>query len=210
MLQQQQFTPSTNNFNQDPSRQQNQNQNDINQPNTQQYQSNQKHQAIKEVLKDIDSMQIEKLAQIKQIITSIEDVQQKIPSQDNELKYKVSKILQKIAGVLIKNYSNTIKMKILQLILEDQYENVYKINEIRYIQERMYLLINNNNISSQCINEVIGWIENNLQPKELALATQTIQTINQQFVNEQQKDQQNEANWTESYKAIQQKVYQGL
>ncbi|KAL4463207.1 hypothetical protein ABPG74_007208 [Tetrahymena malaccensis] len=196
----QQPRPSTFDYNQDPRRQ----------SNNQQYYRNQKYQGLYEALEEIETMQLEKMEQIKQIVASIEDIQSRIPSQENELKYKVSKILQKIAGALIKNYSNTIKMKILQLILEDQYENVYKINQIRYIQDRLYFLVNNNNISSQCINQVIRWIEDNLQPSELALATQTIQTINQQFINEQQRDQQNDINWTESYKAIQKKVYQDL
>ncbi|KAL4463212.1 hypothetical protein ABPG74_007213 [Tetrahymena malaccensis] len=206
--QQQQFQPSNvlNQNNQYPNQQQRINQNLVNQPQNQQllYQD---FATIKQILKDIKSIQFEKLAQIKQIIALIEDVDKKIPLQEHSLRLKIAKILQQMANKLTKNYSNTIKMKMAKLIQEDQYSDVTKINEMRYIQDRMYYLVNNNNITANCIKEIINWIERDLQPDELEKASQNLQQINDQFLNEQDRDQQySDSNWGENYQAIQQKI----
>ncbi|KAL4463213.1 hypothetical protein ABPG74_007214 [Tetrahymena malaccensis] len=205
---QQQFLSSnvSNQKNQYPNQQQRISQNLVNQPQNQQL-SYQDYATIKQILKDIKSMQFEKLAQIKQIIALIEDVDKKIPLSEHSLKLKIAKILQQTATVLTKNYSNTIKMKMAKLIQEDQYSDVTKINEMRYIQDRMYFLVNNNNITTNCIKEIINWIEKDLQPGELEKASQNLQQINDQFLNEQERDQQqSDSNWGQNYQAIQQKI----
>ncbi|KAL4482455.1 hypothetical protein ABPG72_001431 [Tetrahymena utriculariae] len=183
------------------------NQNAPKQPNQQFENQNQLNfKTIKEILNEIKQMKFENLAQIKQTIALIDEINAKILQQEYSLKSKIGKILQNIAISLMKNYQNTIKMKLIKLIFEDQYLNVAKINEMRYIQDRLYFLVNNNNINSSCINEVIRWIENNLQPNELAQATQNIQAINQQFLNEQYRNQQTNSNWAEQFNAFQKKI----
>ncbi|KAL4482456.1 hypothetical protein ABPG72_001432 [Tetrahymena utriculariae] len=186
--------------------QQTQNQNIFNNPNN--LNLNQLNlKATKEVLKEIKSMQFENLAQIKQIIVLLEDIDSKISQQEHSLRSNIAKILQNIAGVLMKNYSNTIKMKMVKLVLEDQYKDVSKINEMRYIQDRLYFLVSNTIISTKCISEIISWIENNIQPSALNQATQNIQQVNEQFFTEQQRDQQESvSNWREKYQVMQQKL----
>ncbi|KAL4463214.1 hypothetical protein ABPG74_007215 [Tetrahymena malaccensis] len=203
-----QYYPSkaSNQNNQYPNQQQRLSQNLVNQPQNQSL-SYKDYATIKQILKEIKSMQFEKLVQIKQIIALIEDVDKKIPLSEHCLKLKIAKILQQTATVLTKNYSNTIKMKMTKLIQEDQYSDVCKINEMRYIQDRMYFLVNNNNITTNCIKEIINWIEKDLQPGELEKASQNLQQINDQFLNEQQKNQQqSDSNWGEKYYVLQQKI----
>ncbi|KAL4495311.1 hypothetical protein ABPG73_022356 [Tetrahymena malaccensis] len=206
--QQQQFPPSNVQIqnNQYPNQQERLIQNLAIQPQNQQL-SYQDFATIKQILKEIKSMKFEKLTQIKQIIALIEDVDKKIPLSENSLKQKIAKILQQMANILTKNYSNTIKMKMAKLIQEDQYSDVSKINEMRYIQDRMYFIVNNNNITTNCIKEIINWIEKDLQSGEFEQATQKLQQINDQFLNEQERDQQqSDSNWGENYETIQQKI----
>ncbi|EAR89007.3 transmembrane protein, putative (macronuclear) [Tetrahymena thermophila SB210] len=181
-------------------------QNLMNQP----YQLNQNEQYLsttKQILKEILSTEFENLTQVKQIIVLIDDINSKINQNDYSHKSKIGKISHKIASVLIKNYSNIIKIKIVKLILEDQFMNISKINEMRYIQDRLYFLVINNNINTKCLNEIIIWIENNLQPNELTQVTQNLQQINEQYLNELKRDfQQSVSNWNEQYQAIQQKL----
>ncbi|KAL4463210.1 hypothetical protein ABPG74_007211 [Tetrahymena malaccensis] len=206
--QQYQFNPqkASNQNNQNPNQQQRLSQNLVNQPQNSSL-SYQDYATIKQILKDIKSMQFEKLSQIKQIIVLVEDVNKKIPLSEHCLKLKIPKILQQMANILTKNYSNTIKMKMAKLIQEDQYSDVSKINEMRYIQDRMYFLVNNNNITTNCIKEIINWLEKDLQPGEFEQASQNLQQINDQFLTEQQRDQQqSDSNWGEKYAAIKQKI----
>ncbi|EAR89008.2 transmembrane protein, putative (macronuclear) [Tetrahymena thermophila SB210] len=181
-------------------------QNLMNQP----YQLNQNEQYLnttKEVLKEILSTEFENLTQVKQIIVLIDYINSKINQNDHSHKSEIGKISHKIASVLIKNYSNIIKIKIVKLILEDQFMNISKINEMRYIQDRLYFLVINSNINTKCLNEIIIWIENNLQPNGLTQVTENLQQINEQFLNEQKRDfQQSVSNWNEQYQAILQKL----
>ncbi|EAR89009.2 transmembrane protein, putative (macronuclear) [Tetrahymena thermophila SB210] len=206
--QEQQFEQSntTNQNTLNQNEQQKLNQNLINQA----YQLNQNKQYLnitKEVLKEILSTEFENLTQVKQIIVLIDDINSKINQNDHSHKSKIGKISNKIASVLIKNYSNIIKIKIVKLILDDQFMNISRINEMRYIQDRLYFLVINNNIDTKCLSEIIIWIENNLQPNELTQVTENLQQINEQFLNEQKRDfQQSVSNWNEQYQVILQKL----